>query len=112
LGATTYTQNGNVDNLTGTSDATLTLANLKRTITGFTYSEGFAGTAATGINKPESGAVTTTTILADGTRVISLYYNRDTHRVTLAKGACSAVSSGGTYEYGANVSISATPGTG
>ena len=109
VGASTYTQNGDVDNLTGTTGVSLTLSNLKRTITGFTYSEGFAGTAATGTTKPTSGAVTTTTILADGTRVISLYYSRDSYNVNLTAGTgISSTSGGGSKEYGANVSIDAT----
>ena len=77
-----YTQNGTVDNLTGTTGASLTLANLARSITGFTYSEGFADTSAKGTTKPSSGAVTTTDILADGTRVISLYYTRNTYTIS------------------------------
>lgn len=110
LGASAYTLNGGAcENKTGTTGATITLFTEATNITGFTYDEGFAGTAATGINKPESGAVTTTTILADGTRVISLYYNRNSYTVTLTSGnGISAVTGGGTYEYGANVSINAT----
>jgi hypothetical protein len=37
VGAKTYTLSG-TDNLTGTTDSTLTLAALKKTFTGFTYS--------------------------------------------------------------------------
>ena len=57
------------DNKTGTADATVTLADLKKTITGFTYKEG----------KVNGAVVTTTTILADGSRVINLYYSRNTY---------------------------------
>ncbi len=79
----------NTQNLTGTTGATLTLANLATSITGFTYDEGFAGTSTNGTTKPSSGAVTTTTILADGTRVIDLYYNRNSCTVTFKTGNTS-----------------------
>ena len=110
LGATSYTLNGGeCESKTGTTGASLTLANLKKTITGFTYSEGFAGTATKGTTKPSSGAVTTTTVSAAGDRVIDLYYSRDTHTVTLTKGAgIKSVSGEGTYEYGATVTLGAT----
>ena len=109
LGATTYTQNGDVDNLTGTSDASVTLSGLKRTITGFTYDKGFAGTTTSATMPDATTAVTGTTILPDGSRVISLYYSRDSHNVTLASGTGIAnVTGAGTYEYGASVSINAT----
>jgi hypothetical protein len=112
LGATSYTLN-NTQNLTGTTDASLTLANLKIAITGFTYSKGFAGTTATGTTMPSSGAVTTTTILADGTRVINLYYTRDSYVVALSKGTgIASVSGAGTYEYGASVTLGATMNNG
>ena len=70
-GSDTYTLNS-TENKTGTSDASLTLANLKKTITGYTYLNGFANAGDT--TRPSSGAVTTTTISADGTRIINLYY--------------------------------------
>ena len=73
LGTNTYTLNS-TDNLTGTTDSTVTLANLKKTIAGFTYVDGYL---TGGTTKPTSGAVTTTTILADGSRVINLYYRRN-----------------------------------
>ena len=73
LGTNTYTLNS-YDDLVGTTNATLTLANLKKTIPGFTYTSGYLTGNTT---KPTSGAVTTTTILADGSRVINLYYRRN-----------------------------------
>ena len=73
LGTNTYTLDS-TDNLTGTTDSTLTLASLKKTIPGFTYVDGYL---TGGTTKPTSGAVTTTTILADGSRVINLYYRRN-----------------------------------
>ena len=73
LGTNTYTLNS-TDNLTGETDSTVTLANLKKTIPGFTYVDGYL---TGGTTKPTEGAVTTTTILADGSRVINLYYRRN-----------------------------------
>ena len=74
LGTNTYTLNS-TDNKTGTTDASITLANLAKTISGFTYVDGFANNGDT--TKPTSGAVTSTTILADGTRIVNLYYRRN-----------------------------------
>ena len=73
LGTNTYTLDSH-DDLTGTTNATLTVANLKKTISGFTYVDGYITGNTT---KPTSGAVTTTTILPDGSRVINLYYRRN-----------------------------------
>ncbi len=113
LGTNTYSLNGAVDTLYGVADSTVTLEDLARTITGFTYDSGFDGTATHGTTKPASGAVLTTTILPNGTRVIDLYYNRDTHTVTLSKGTgIASVTGAGTYEYGASVSINATMNNG
>ena len=75
LGSNTYTLNS-TDSLTGTTGATLTLTNLKKTIAGFTYVNGYATDGGT-TRPATSSAVTTTTILADGSRVISLYYRRN-----------------------------------
>ena len=74
LGTNTYTLDS-TENKTGTTDSEVTLANLKKTIAGFTYVDGFADTGNT--TKPTSGAVTTTTIKPDGSRVINLYYRRN-----------------------------------
>ena len=74
LGTNTYTLNS-TDNLTGTTDSTLTLANLKKTIAGFTYVNGYVDTGDT--TKPTSTAPTTSTVAADGSRVINLYYRRN-----------------------------------
>ena len=114
LTGTGYTLNGSVDNLTGTSGASVTVASLARTIDGFTYDAGFETTTTThGTTKPTSGAVTTTTILANGTRIIDLYYNRNSYTVTLAKGTgVATVSGAGTYDYGATVNIDATMSNG
>ena len=73
IGSNTYTLNS-TDDLTGTTATTVTLTNLKKTITGATYVDGYTTGNTT---KPTSGAVTTTDILADGSRVINLYYRRN-----------------------------------
>ena len=86
LGATTYTLHSS-SNLTGTTDDTVTLANEAISITGFTYDQGFAGTSTNGTNRPNSGAVTTTTILPSGNLVIDLYYTRNTYEITVIAGA-------------------------
>lgn len=52
---------------TGTTGATVTTANYKKTYTGFTYTHSKVG----------GSTVTSTTILADGSRVIDLYYRRE-----------------------------------
>lgn len=52
---------------TGTSDSSITVSNLKKTYTGFTYVNGKVG----------SSVVTTTTVAPDGSRVINLYYSRN-----------------------------------
>lgn len=52
---------------TGTANASITIANYKKTYKGFTY-----------VNAKVNGSVqTTTTILADGSRVVDLYYRRE-----------------------------------
>ncbi len=105
LTGSAYTQNGSVDNLTGTSDASVTLSTLTRNITGFTYDKGFAGTAAAGTTMPAANtAVTTTTILPDGTRVISLYYNRNGYTITLNK-------NGGSGKVGNDTTVNSNPAT-
>ena len=73
LGTNTYTLDS-TDNLNGTTGDSLTVANLSKSITGFTYVDGYVTGDTT---KPDSGAVTTTTILPDGSRVINLYYRRN-----------------------------------
>ena len=52
---------------TGTSDATITLSNYKKSYSGLTYTSGKVG----------GTIVTTTTVSADGSRIIDLYYSRD-----------------------------------
>lgn len=59
------------ENKTGTSDSTLTTANLKKTYTGFTYENSKVG----------SSVVTSTTVSPDGSRVIDLYYSRNQYYI-------------------------------
>ena len=97
------------DNENDTTGVVLTLADLTKSIEGFTYSEGFAGTETKGTTKPTSGSVTTATVIGEGNLVIDLYYSRDIHTVTLTNGTgVSSTSGAGTYAYGATVSIDAT----
>lgn len=111
LGADTYTVKER-ENLTGTTGAELTLSTLAKYYEGFSYVDGFAGTevpgSTTSVTKPESGAVEKTTVLADGTLVISLYYTRDTYTVTYKDGVNGSVFTDDVHseiEYGAT-----TPG--
>lgn len=99
------------ENKSGTTASSVTLANLKKTYTGFTFEGGKGATAATA-TKP-STLDTTTTILADGTRVINIYYSRNKYALTLSKGTgISAVTGADTYYYGQSVTIDATVSTG
>lgn len=108
VGENKYTLSG-TDNLEGTTDSTLTLANLKKTFTGFDYSEWYLTGWTT---RPTSGAVTTTTIDKYGRTAIYLYYDRNMWNVYLSGDAHVATLSGaGQYEYGATVNVSATAKT-
>ena len=82
-----YTLNS-TENKTGTTDSTVTIASLAKSIPGFTYEgldsetlgQGYLDTnlsTTSEISKPTSGAVTTTTIAPDGSRVINLFYRRN-----------------------------------
>lgn len=62
------------ENKTGTSDSTLTTANLKKTYNGFTYENSKVG----------SSVVTTTTISPDGSRVVNLYYSRNQYYLNVS----------------------------
>ncbi len=63
------------DNKTGTSDAVLTMTDLDKTIAGFTYSHGKVG----------STVLESTDIAPDGSRVIDLYYTRNTNTAYAVK---------------------------
>ena len=110
LNADTYTLNGGACvSKTGTTAASITVLDETQTFAGFTYNSGFAGTSAAGTSLPAGTPDTTTTILADGSRVISLYYTRNSYTLTLTPAATGieSVTGGGTYEYGASVTINA-----
>ena len=71
INTSTYTLNS-TDSKTGTTGASLTLSDLKKEISGFTYSKG----------QVDGADALTTTILANGSRVINLYYTRNSYTVT------------------------------
>jgi len=108
VGSNTYTLSG-TDNLEGTTDSTLTLANLKKTFTGFDYSAWYL---TGGTTRPTSWAVATTTIDKYGRTAIYLYYDRNMWNVYLSGDAhVDTLSGAGQYEYGATVNVSATAKT-
>ena len=96
VGKETYTLNS-TDSKTGTTDSSVTLSDLKKDITGFKYSKGQVG----GVD------ATTTTILADGSRVINLYYTRNSYTVTYdatTNGGSTAKQTASTL-YGASIDL-------
>ena len=109
-----YLENANDNNYTltdtvettGTTGATITLANYKKNpmYTNYTYSKGSltAGGAS----------ATTTTVAADGSTKLYLYYTRNKYTLTVSAGSnISSVSGGGTYKFGQSVTIDATLAT-
>ena len=97
---TNYTLNKTTTN-TINYGTTVTLANYKTTVTNGTYHHG----------TNSSGTTVTTVTMGTGT-TINLYYSRNKYPVTLGKGNyISAVSGGGTYKVGQNVTINATLAT-
>lgn len=96
----TYTQNLENNDYTqvreiktGTTGATVTASTAARE--GFTYNA--------------SKSTVSGTIAADGSLVLKVYYDRNTYTVTTQKGTgISAVTGGGSYKYGASVTIGAT----
>ena len=96
----TYTQNPENNDYTqvreiktGTTGATVTASTAARE--GFTYNA--------------SKSTASGTIAADGSLVLKVYYDRNTYTVTTNKGTgISEVTGGGTYKYGASVTIGAT----
>lgn len=107
--ADTYTQNGATEIYTWTTDSTLTLADLSRkNLEWFTYDAWYVDVNNTTV-RPTTWAVETTTIEQHGYRVIKLYYTRNEHTVYLSGDAHIATLSGaGTFEYGKEVTVSAT----
>ena len=92
------------ENKAGTTGATLTLANLKTDITKGTYSFG---------SLTEGGTeVETTTIVADGSTKIYLYYIRNKYTLTVTNGRyVDSVTGTGSYKVGQTVNIEATLGS-
>ena len=108
VGTNSYTLSG-TDNLSWETDSELTLAALKKTFTGFDYSEWYL---TGGTTRPTSGVVTTTTIDKYGRTAIYLYYDRKMWNVYLSGDAhVDTLSGAGQYEYGATVDVSATAKT-
>lgn len=105
VGSNVYTLSG-TDHLSWETDADLTLANLKKTITGFNYSAWYL---TGGTTRPTSGAVTETKIDKKGRTEIYLYYDRKLRNVYLSGDAhIDTLSGAGQYEYGASVTVEAT----
>ena len=73
MGENTYTLNSSEDG-TGKINDTLTLANLKKTIAGFTYDGSYTSGNTT---RPTSGKKTTITLPTNDNTVINLYYRRN-----------------------------------
>ena len=117
LNASTYTCES--ETKTGTTNSVIKVENLKKTIKGFKYSKGHV----------DGKDVTETTILANGKREISLYYEREIYIVKLSvnsginkvsivatgyetKIGNSSAAATGTYEYGTKITINAEVSTG
>ena len=78
---------------------------------------GIIGSTPTYTKKDYAGfyfvTATTPAIAADGSTVVRVYYNRNTHNVTLVAGTgISSTSGAGTYRYGADVTIDASVAAG
>ncbi len=101
-GVSTYTL-ADTETKSVTIDTTITLANYKKSYTGFSY---YGGSTSGGTSGP--GSLITTKKISSGNVTINLFYNRAKYKLELEKGTgISAVSGTGTYEYGASVKINA-----
>ena len=102
---TAYTVNHYKQNLDNTYSAAPTETQKLTGTTGATIKP--AVKSYTGFTSP---AVQETTILADGSRVVSYYYTRDSYNVTVTAGTTGiqSVTGGGSYKYDASVTINAT----
>ena len=87
------------------ADATVSFNNLKRTISGYTYTKGFVNRG--GVTMPDTSyAVTSTTVLANGSRVINLYYRRNYLRIQYhVNGGKMASSHGANYSVNSSTSL-------
>ena len=85
----------------GTTGATIVLSDLKQNIENVTYQKGSLTAGGT--------AVEETTIKADGSTKIYLYYTRNKYTLTLNRGTgIASVTGAGTYKWGASIGINAT----
>ena len=110
-----YVEESSVTYNTWTADETLTLADFQKTIDCMSYAWWSLVLSASWL----SSAISTTTVLPDGSRHIYLYYTRNTHSVTLTRdGNIASVTLDGTtnentvtkqFECGATVEINAEP---
>lgn len=86
------------ENKSGTTGATLTAEDYKKTITGFTY---------------DHAALSHTTIQGDGSTVVDLYYNRNTHTVrysyTTSVSGAPTLPADKTYKFGESVTVADKP---
>ena len=92
----------------GVANATISIAKYNTDITGMSYSKAVLedGTVLTGTN---------TTINADGSRIINMYYSRNKYTISLVKGSGIATvlpSETITEYYGKKISVSASPADG
>lgn len=93
---------------TGTANSTVSIAKYNTDITGMSYSKAVLedGTVLTGTN---------TTINADGSRIINMYYSRNKYTISLVKGRGIATvlpRETITEYYGKKISVSASPADG
>lgn len=105
-----YTQSWSTEQLAGTADASLTLANLAHDVDGdcVTYTGWSLVASTSGL----SSATPTVTIMPDGSTEIYLYYTRNQYTVTLTHDTwISTVATEWTYKCGATVNLTATPAT-
>ena len=114
LDETTYSlPDENVEIKSGTTDSEVTLSSLQINLNGFKYKEG----------KINGNISATTTISSDGSRVIDLYYTRNSYGVTLNPGSGvysvgftgmsqSTTSVTESFKYGNTVQIKAVPDDG
>ena len=106
-GTNTYTLSETVE-YSWTTDTPVIFNNVKKTFTGFAYSAWYL---TGGTTRPTSWSVTTGNIEKDGSLKIYLYYDRIKYTVTLS-GDAHVDSLSWTwareFEYGANVTVSAT----
>ena len=108
VGENTYTHSGDVE-YSWTTNTDVTFTEVLKTFTGFKYTSGFVNIAGDPSTRPTSWAVTTAKIAKDGSLEIYLYYDRNKLNVYLSGDAhIGTLSGAGQYEYGEEVTVSAT----